>query len=63
LRFDVDLFRVSRVRIEIRLQAAADDLRGTHPLFFVHPGSGRPGQVLPDLVGVLEVSPRSAPGV
>ena len=63
LRFDVDLFRVSRVRIEIRLQAAADDLRGTLPLFFVHPGSGRPGQVLPDLVGVLEVSPRSAPGV
>ena len=63
LHFDVDLFRVSRVRIEIRLQVSADSRRGQNRSLFTFPGSGRPGRVVPDLTGVVEVSPRGAPGV
>jgi hypothetical protein len=59
LIFDADLFRVTRVRIELRLQVADPSLRGRDRRWFVRPGDGRPGRVIPDVVSVLEVSPRS----
>jgi hypothetical protein len=62
LSFDIDLFRVTRVRIEIRLQAGAEGLRGQDRSLFVNPGSGRPGRIAPDLIGVIEVSPRGVSG-
>ena len=58
---DADLFRVRRVRIEIRLQASAARHRGRDPSLFVRPGSAR-HSLAPDLVGIVEVTPRMAPG-
>lgn len=39
-RFDVDLFRVRRLRITLRTEAAPDDARGRDPVLFARPGSG-----------------------
>ena len=54
LPFDVDLFRVRRVRVEIRLQVAGAAWRGGDPMLFARPG-GR----IPDLVASVDVAPRS----
>ena len=58
LRFDVDLFRVRRVRIAIRLRVADDAWRGRDLLA---PGPpGRPGRTtgVPDLTVRFDVAPR-----
>ena len=60
-QYDADLYRVRRVRIEIRLQASAARHRGQDPVLFARPGSAR-HSLAPDLVGVVEVTPRTAPG-
>lgn len=63
LPYDVDLFRVRRVRVEIRLQVSAERFRGRDPSLFVRPGSARGGaRQLPDLIGVFEAAPRSVLG-
>lgn len=59
LPFDVDLFRVRRVRIELRVQASAARHRGRDPALFARPGTAR-HNLAPDLRGVIEVAPRSA---
>lgn len=59
--YDADLFRVRRIRIEIRLQASAARHRGRDPALFARPGSAR-HRLAPDLVGIVEVTPRGAPG-
>ena len=61
LPFDVDLFRVRRVRIDVRVQALAAQHRGPDPLRFAAPGAAR-HNLAADLTGVIEVTPRSAPG-
>ena len=60
-QYDADLFRVRRVRVEIRLQASAARHRGRDPVLFARPGSAR-HSLAPDLVGMVEVTPRTAPG-
>ena len=63
LRYDVDLFRVRRVRVEIRLQVASEQLRGPDRTLFARPGSAvRGGRSVPDLVASFEVTPRNTPG-
>ena len=60
LPYDVDLFRIRRVRIEIRLQVSSALLRGRDPALFARPGAARAGsRQIPDLTGVIEVAPRS----
>ena len=59
--YDADLFRVRRVRVEIRLQVSAARHRGRDPTLFVRPGSAR-HSLASDLVGIVEVTPRTAPG-
>ena len=61
LPFDVDLFRVRRVRLEIRVQALTAQHRGPDPLRFAAPGAAR-HNLAADLLGVIEVTPRTAPG-
>ncbi len=61
LLFDVDLFRVRRVRVELRLQASDARHRGRNPGLFHRPGSAR-HNLAPDLLGVIEVTPRNAAG-
>lgn len=58
---DADLYRVRRVRVEIRLQASAARHRGRDPTLFQRPGSAR-HSLAPDIVGVVEVTPRTATG-
>ena len=59
--YDADLFRVRRVRVELRLQASAARHRGRDPALFARPGSAR-HNLAPDLLGVIEVTPRAAAG-
>ena len=60
LPYDIDLFRIRRVRIEIRLQVSSALLRGRDPALFARPGAARAGsRQVPDLTGVIEVAPRS----
>ena len=61
LLFDVDLFRVRRVRVELRVQASAARHRGRDPALFERPGAARHNRA-PDRLGVIEVTPRSTAG-
>ncbi len=40
-RYDADLLRVRAVRVTLRLEATASELRGSDPRLFAHPGSSR----------------------
>ena len=63
LLYDVDLFRIRRVRVEIRLQVASEQFRGNDRTLFARPGSAvRGGRSVPDLVASFEVTPRNTPG-
>jgi hypothetical protein len=58
-RFDGDLLRVRRVRVTIRAQVGADDLRGGG-LDFSRSGFSRGGEnYVPDLEVTLDVAPRN----
>ena len=58
-RFDADLLAIRVVRVILRLQAAADDLRGTGGLF-ARPGRSSSGfSFLPDIEMTFEVAPRN----
>jgi prepilin-type N-terminal cleavage/methylation domain-containing protein len=57
--FDGDLFRIRRVRVVLRLQAASDELRGSGA-FFARPGRSSNGYSdVPDFEVTFDVSPRS----
>ena len=59
LPYDVDLFRIRRVRVEIRLQVSGAWLRGRDPALFARPGPARDGRrQVPDLTGVFDVALR-----
>ena len=59
LPYDVDLFRIRRVRVEIRLQVSAAWLRGRDPSLFARPGPARDGRrQVPDVTGVFDVAVR-----
>lgn len=57
-RFDLDLLRIRRVRMTLRLQAP-DDVRSTTSLFLV-PGSSRSAlRLVPDMILTVDVTPRN----
>ena len=59
LPYDVDLFRIRRVRVEIRLQVSRAWLRGSDPSLFARPGPARAGRrQVPDVTGVFDVALR-----
>jgi hypothetical protein len=61
-RFDGDLLRIRLVRIKLRLQAAADDVRG-RGLSFGRPGRSTSGySYVPDYEVTLDVAPRNLGG-
>ena len=59
--FDADLFRVRRVRVDMRLQTPWIQHRGRNPLLFVRPGTAtRHRQAHPDVSTHFEVTMRNA---
>jgi prepilin-type N-terminal cleavage/methylation domain-containing protein len=62
-RFDADLYRVRKVRVELRVQAGLAELRGKNPTdrtLFVNPGISSGGhQLVPDYSMAFEVAPRN----
>ena len=58
--FDADLLRIRKLRITLRMQAAAPGLRGADTTLFMNPGTAREAdRTLPDYVLTFEVSPRN----
>jgi len=58
--FDVDLLRIRKVRVTMRVQAANAALRGADTLLFKNPGTSRGGEkFIPDYTISFEVSPRN----
>ena len=62
LPYDIDLFRIRTVRVEIRLQVADLALRGGAPGLFARPGPGVGVHQVPDLTATFEVAPRGLRG-
>lgn len=61
-RFDGDLLRIRLIRVTLRLQASADDVRGRGPLF-ARPGRSNSGySYIPDFEITFEVAPRNLLG-
>jgi len=62
-RYDADMLRVRRVSVTIRVQVAAEALRGTNPTgqtLFVHPGTAPTGErFIPDQEIRFDVAPRN----
>jgi prepilin-type N-terminal cleavage/methylation domain-containing protein len=58
-QFDADLFRVRKVRVTLRMQVAAQDLRGTGE-WFASPGTSQGGtRFAPDYTMSFEIAPRN----
>jgi hypothetical protein len=58
--FDVDLLRIRKVKVTLRMQAASASLRGNDPTRFTNPGSAVGGdRYVPDYQTQFEVSPRN----
>ena len=59
-QFDADLFRVRKVRVTMRVQAANPALRGLDTRLFANPGTAKGGErYVPDYALSFEVSPRN----
>ena len=62
-RFDADLYRVRKVRVELRVQAGLQEMRGQNPAgktLFINPGSNtQPYTRVPDYSMTFEVAPRN----
>jgi len=59
-QYDVDLLRIRKVRMRMRVQAANASLRGTDTALFRNPGTSRGGEkFVPDYTISFEVSPRN----
>ena len=59
-QFDVDLLRMRKVKVTMRLQASSASLRGTDPARFTNPGTAAGGdRYVPDYQTQFEVSPRN----
>jgi prepilin-type N-terminal cleavage/methylation domain-containing protein len=57
--FDGDLLRIRLVRVTLRLEAAADDVRGTGPLFLRPGRSSNAFSYVPDYELTFDVAPRN----
>jgi hypothetical protein len=59
-RFDADLLRIDRVRVRLRVQAAAEIFRGPAGALFSHGGTGQHAlRMVPDWELRWDVSPRN----
>jgi hypothetical protein len=59
-RFDADLFRIRRVRVNVRVQAALDNLRGPAGLLFTRGGTSTTTERwVPDQEIRFDVTPRN----
>ena len=59
-QFDADLYRVRKVSVRLRMQAASPSLRGQDPLLFTNPGTAVGGNTfVPDFELSFEVAPRN----
>lgn len=59
-QFDADLYRVRKIRVDLRMQVSAEDLRGSDPTLFRKPGSSAQGtRMVPDYEMSLDISPRN----
>jgi prepilin-type N-terminal cleavage/methylation domain-containing protein len=62
-RFDADLYRVRKVRVDLRVQAGLQELRGANPTsktLFVNPGTSNSAyRRVPDYSMSFEVAPRN----
>ncbi len=59
-QFDVDLFRVRKLRVTLRIQTPNAVLRGRDTTLFANPGTSVTGQkYIPDMVTSFEVTPRN----
>jgi hypothetical protein len=59
-RYDADLLRLRRVRVELRVQVGDVTLRGASALQFRHPGTARVGQrAVPDYSLAFDIAPRN----
>jgi prepilin-type N-terminal cleavage/methylation domain-containing protein len=57
-RFDADLLRIRRIRVEVRVQAAQPSFRGPAGALFAHAGVAvRADQMLPDQMVDVDVTP------
>lgn len=58
--FDVDLLRVRKLRVTVRMQAGDPQFRGTDPALFRNPGKSDGGvKLIPDYQVSFEVTPRN----
>ena len=61
--FDADLYRIRKIRVELRVQAGLSELRGPNPSgqdLFLKPGTTRSGaRMVPDYATEFEVAPRN----
>ena len=58
--FDADLLRIRKVRVTLRMQAAAPGLRGADTTLFANPGTAREAdRTISDYLLTFEVSPRN----
>jgi hypothetical protein len=59
-QFDVDLLRIRKVRVTMRVQAATPTLRGTDTGLFMNPGTAQGGdRYVPDYRLSFDISPRN----
>ena len=59
-QFDPDLLRIRKVKVTVRVQVAAESLRGTNPLLFRNPGVAQESaRQVPDYTVAFEVAPRN----
>jgi hypothetical protein len=58
--FDVDLLRLRKMRVSLRMQVGDEQFRGTDPAFFRKPGKSDGGaKLIPDYSISFEVTPRN----
>lgn len=59
-QFDADLYRIRKVRVQLRVQVGPADLRGTDTLRFARPGTATSAtRMVPDYTVSFEISPRN----
>jgi hypothetical protein len=59
-QYDPDLLRIRKIKVTLRVQVAAEALRGANPLLFVNPGGAQESaRQVPDYIVSFEVTPRN----
>ena len=59
-QYDPDLLRVRKIKVTLRVQVAAESLRGANPALFFNPGGAQESaRQVPDYIVSFEVAPRN----